>query len=142
MAFMSKRIDRKLVVPPTIYLTERAYQQLKLIIENDFTLAGKYFRVGISGKGCDGFTYSVMFTDLLTDDFLINIANQSDEIQIVLDPFAAFYLGKATIDFIQDFEQEAEGFVVTNHQQKNFQGKFFNKNNAPLPPLEDEGSVC
>ncbi len=135
MAFMTNRIDRKLVTPPTIYFTTRAYDQLKLIIENDFTLAGKYFRIGISGKGCDGFTYSVMFTDLNDDDFVVKIANQKDDFQIVLDPFAAFYLNEGSVDFIQDFNQDAEGFVITNHQQKNYQGKFFNKENANLPPL-------
>lgn len=152
MAFETRRIDRKEVIEPTILFTERAFLQLKLIIENDFTLAGKYFRIGISGKGCDGFTYSVMFTDLNADDFLVKIYNhQEDDLQVVLDPFAAFYLTEATVDFIQDFDQDAEGFVVTNHYQKNFQGKFFNKNGAKLPPLEpipskkhnfDGGHLC
>lgn len=137
MAFETRRIDRKEVIAPTIMFTERAYQQLVLILENDFTLAGKYFRIGISGKGCDGFTYSVMFTDLQDEDFLVEIFNhKEDDLQVVLDPFAAFYLTEATVDFIQDFDQDAEGFVVTNHYQKNFQGKFFNKEGAKLPPLE------
>ncbi len=135
MAFKQNHIDKKLVTPPTIYFTERAFAQLKIIIENDFTLAGKYFRVGISGKGCDGFTYSVMFTDLQVDDFLVGIQNQVTDLQITMDPFAAFYLQESTVDFIQDFDLEAEGFVVTNHEQKNFQGKFFNKDNAKLPPI-------
>lgn len=142
MAFETRRIDRKLVTPPTILFTERAFLQLKLILENDFTLAGKYFRIGVSGKGCDGFTYSVMFTDLNPDDFMVKIYNhKEDDIHVILDPFAAFYLSESTVDFIQDFEQDAEGFVVTNHQQKNFQGKFFNKAGASLPPLEEKNSA-
>ncbi len=136
MTFETQRINRNEVIIPTIMFTSRAHSQLKLILENDFTLAGKYFRLGISGKGCDGFTYSVMFTDLNAEDFVVKIYNhKEDDLEVILDPFAAFYLTEATVDFIQDFEQDAEGFVITNHHQKNFQGKFFNKDGAKLPPI-------
>ena len=93
--------------------TERALSQLKLIIDNDFTLAGKYFRIVVSGKGCEGFTYAAGFTDLNDDDFQVRIANTDDEIFVLVDPFAAFYLQVASVDFVQDFELDAEGFVIS-----------------------------
>lgn len=128
------KIDRTKIEMPLVKFTDRALQELKLILENDFTLAGKYFRLLISGKGCDGFTYSAGFTDFNQDDFLVNINNDEKE-QIVIDPFAAFYLNDVTVDFIQDPAQDLEGFIIINNQQKEFQGKFFNKDQSKLPPM-------
>lgn len=128
------KIDRTKIQIPVVKFTERALQELKLILENDFTLAGKYFRVLISGKGCDGFTYSAGFTDLNQDDFLVKISNDDKE-QIVIDPFAAFYLNDLTVDFVQDPKVDLEGFVISNNQHKEYQGKFFNKDASKLPPM-------
>lgn len=115
--------------------TERALKQLKLIIDNDFTLAGKYFRIVVSGKGCEGFTYAAGFTDLNHDDFHIRIANTDEEIYVILDPFAAFYLQEASVDFVQDFKLDAEGFVIVNHAQSEFKGKFWRSAPEKAPPL-------
>lgn len=135
MAFKENKINKNLVSLPTIMFTKRALLQLKLIIDNDFTLAGKYFRILVSGKGCDGFTYAAGFTDFQAEDFLVNIANSDLDIQIVIDPFAAFYLQEASVDFIQDFNLDSEGFVIINHGQKNFKGKFWKENPDRTPPI-------
>lgn len=134
------KIDRTKIQIPLVNFTERAIQELKLIMENDFTLAGKYFRLLISGKGCDGFTYSAGFTDFNQDDFLVQISNHQKE-QVVIDPFAAFYLNNVTVDFIQDPTKDMEGFVIVNNQHKEFQGKFFNKDSAKLPPMLNDSGV-
>ena len=120
--------------------TERALSQLKLIIDNDFTLAGKYFRIVVSGKGCEGFTYAAGFTDLFDDDFLVRIANSNEEIFVIVDPFAGFYLQEASVDFVQDFEQEAEGFVIVNHSQSEFKGKFWRAAPEKTPPLKKDAA--
>lgn len=131
------KVDRSQVIVPTVTFSDTALSQLKLIIENDFTLAGKFFRLLISGKGCDGFTYSVGFTDLKDDDFTVKINNDGEDLEIVVDPFAAFYLQETSVDFVQDFENDNEGFVVTNHGQSNFRGKFWRKNEDRVPPMKD-----
>lgn len=134
-------IDRKKVIPPNIKFSENAFRQLQLLIENDFTLAGRYFRVLISGKGCDGFTYSVGFSDMTQEDFIIKVKNQDsqqEDLEIVIDPFAAFYLQNATIDYIQDFSTESEGFVIINHNQKKYHGKFWRKQKTQTPPIVNE----
>ncbi len=138
MGFKQNKVNKDLVHSPIIMFTDRALSQLKLIIENDFTLAGKYFRIVVSGKGCEGFTYAAGFTDLNIDDFQIRIANSSDEMYIIIDPFAAFYLQEASVDFIQDFDQDAEGFVIINHSQSEFKGKFWKANPLKTPPLNPE----
>jgi iron-sulfur cluster insertion protein len=142
-------IDKSKVKIPTILFTSRAMTELKLIIENDFTLAGKYFRLVISGKGCDGFTYSAGFTDLTDEDLMIKVESleskklmtkAEDELFVLVDPFAAFYLSEVTVDFVQDLEKGHEGFVITNHHQKEFQGKFWKKNPEKTPPMKDHSS--
>jgi len=104
------------------------------MIENDFTLAGKYFRLLISGKGCEGFTYSVGFTDKKEDDVLVQITNEQD-LEVLVDPFAAFYLGETVVDYILDIENNNEGFTVTNLDQKKYFGKFWRKREDLVPPL-------
>ena len=140
MGFTQNKVNKELVHTPIVMFTERALSQLKLIIENDFTLAGKYFRVVVSGKGCEGFTYAAGFTDLNDDDFQLRIANTEDEIYVLVDPFAAFYLQVASIDFVQDFDQDAEGFVIVNHSQSEFKGKFWRAAPEKTPPVKTENT--
>ena len=135
MGFKQNKVNKELVTPPLIMFTERALLQLKLIIDNDFTLAGKYFRIVISGKGCEGFTYAAGFTDLNDDDFQIRIANTHEEIFVIVDPFAGFYFHEASVDFVQDFDQDAEGFVIVNHAQSEFKGKFWRSSPEKTPPI-------
>jgi Fe-S cluster assembly iron-binding protein IscA len=131
------KVDKNNIATPNILFTANAFLQLKTIIENDFTLAGKYFRILIAGKGCDGFTYSAGFTDLHVDDFEVKVMNISgdDDLHIIIDPFAAFYLQNATVDFVQDYTNDTEGFVIINHAQIDYQNKFFNSNPEKLPPM-------
>ena len=141
MGFKQNKVNKDLVTPPVIMFTERALNQLKLIIDNDFTLAGKYFRIVVSGKGCEGFTYAAGFTDLFDDDFQVRIANTEEEIFVLIDPFAAFYLQEASVDFIQDFEQDAEGFVIVNHAQGEFKGKFWRQAPEKTPPVHHPSAI-
>jgi iron-sulfur cluster insertion protein len=137
MSFDNK-IDKNLIKIPKIEFSDRAFLELKLIIENDFTLAGKYFRIVISGKGCDGFTYTVGFTDLNEEDIMVPILDcklQKTDQYIIVDPFAAFYLSEVKVDFIQDLKSEIEGFVVSNLNQKEFAGKFWKQNPEKTPPM-------
>ncbi|MBP9682681.1 MAG: hypothetical protein KBD76_14860 [Bacteriovorax sp.] len=138
MGFKQNKVNKELVTPPVIMFTQRALSQLKLIIDNDFTLAGKYFRIVVSGKGCEGFTYAAGFTDFNEEDFLVRIANTDEEIYVVVDPFAAFYLQEASVDFIQDFAIDAEGFVIVNHAQGEFKGKFWRADPTKAPPVKAE----
>lgn len=136
MGFKQNKVNKDLVLAPVIMFTERALSQLMLIMDNDFTLAGKYFRIVVSGKGCEGFTYAAGFTDLNDDDFQVRIANTNEEIYVIVDPFAAFYLQEASVDFVQDFDLDAEGFVIVNHAQAEFKGKFWRAAPEKAPPVK------
>ncbi len=128
-------IDRTQINLPEITLTEQAKSQLKLITDNDFTLVGKYFRILISGKGCNGFTYSAGFTDLMEEDFILEIGDDNTHLEMALDPFAAFYLQKVEIDYHQDFNSGQEGFVINNLAQKDYHGKFWRGHPDKVPPI-------
>ena len=137
-------VEKTQIPEPKVTFTPQALDQLRLIVENDFTLGGKYFRLLISGKGCDGFTYSAGFTDLDTEDLLIPVANEEGELQqsygeklmVIMDPFTAFYLQECSVDYIQDFENDTEGFSVINHQQQKYAGKFWRRDQNKIPPTK------
>ncbi len=127
---MDSTVDKKSVEKPRVFFTKEAKGQLGLIIDNDFTLAGKYFRLLISGKGCSGFDYSVGFTELHSDDFIVSV---DTNLEVILDPFTAFYLQDCTVDYSMDQESHEEGFIVTNNQQKEFSGKFWKTDDTKVP---------
>lgn len=138
MSFKTGSIDPQVITPPMVMMTNRAQKQLHLIIENDFTLSDTVFRIEVSGKDCHGFNYAAGFTPRREDDFIVKIQNDPKQLLVHLDPFAAYYLSECSIDFIQDFEQDAEGFVVINLKQELFQGKFWRASPELIPPLKSD----
>ena len=135
-------IDRSKITPPTIQLTLKAKKELALIIENDPTTPGLHFRLQITGKGCDGFTYSCGFDQQLCDDFILDLSLQphTQTLPIAIDPFTAFYLQDGIIDFVQEFAtspeiEDQEGFVIINKSEEKFRKKFWLKQNSLVPPL-------
>ncbi len=138
------KVDLTQVSTPEVNISDKALSQLRLILENDFTLKGKYLRLLISGKGCDGFSYSVGFTDWNDDDMMIKVkgsettpsemAQDDSELQIIMDPFTAFYLQKCSVDYVEDFANNNEGFVVVNENQRSFSGKFWKQDEQKVPP--------
>lgn len=130
------KIDKEKVKAPTVEFTETAISQLRLILENDHTLKDKHLRLLVATKGCDGFSYNVGFTEQNKDDFLVEVMNAPD-LKVLVDPFAAYYGEEMSVDYIQDFEENIEGFLVVNHHQKDFHGKFWRGKPELTPPLID-----
>lgn len=133
-------VDPKKVPTPKVDFTPMALSQLELLMENDFTLKGLYLRLLISGKGCDGFTYSVGFTEWHQDDIKVSItcSTKTPSIEILMDPFTAFYLQNSSVDYIQDFANNSEGFVVSNLNQSTYAGKFWRADKTKVPPLNND----
>ncbi|MFZ8934507.1 MAG: HesB/IscA family protein [Bacteriovoracaceae bacterium] len=104
-----------------VKITPTALDQLRLILTNDFTLKDKSLRISITGKECDGFVYAIGFDEQRAGDKLYKAA----DIDIIIDPFANFYLKNFIIDFQTNYEQDQEGFVVENLDQEKFHGKFW-----------------
>jgi iron-sulfur cluster insertion protein len=119
---------------PKILLTDSAARQIQVIKENDFTLEGLDFRIKIDGKGCDGFTYSTGFGLKRDDDILLEINNSSSPkpVRILIDPFSAYYVRSARLDYIIEPDTHNDGFVIINDDEENYHGKFF-KDESMVP---------
>lgn len=120
---------------PKLEISAAALAQIDLIQRHDYTLEGMSFRVKIGGKGCDGFTYQLGFSAPLRDDIVLRFATPSESrpVEVRMDPFTAYYTQAAGLDYRVDPETQDEGFVLTNHQQALFRGKFF-KDESLVPP--------
>jgi iron-sulfur cluster insertion protein len=130
------RVDKSKIKAPLVEFTEFALSQLRLILENDITLEDKWLRLVVSGKGCDGFDYSVGFTDYQEDDFQIVVQlGEGKQTFVLIDPFTAFYLQQVRINYVQDFANDEEGFVIEGLYQDEFKGKFWRANEEKTPPL-------
>jgi len=109
-----------------ITLSKMALDQLQLLMKEDYTLESLLPRLAISGKGCGGFTYALTFTGPQKEDLVLNFDSVGNgNFKILLDSFTAQYFKRGTIDFFQS--ETEEGFVITNFDENNYEGKFFNK---------------
>ena len=109
-----------------ITITDQAKEQIKLILQNDYTIEEKTLRLTIAGKECDGFTYNLGFNPKHPDDSIIDFKIDDDfSFQLVRDPLTTHYFNNGIIDFKLDAQNNSDGFIITNHDQENFKGKFF-----------------
>jgi Fe-S cluster assembly iron-binding protein IscA len=118
-----------------LIISDSAVRQIQLIQENDYTLHGLCFRIKIGGKGCDGFTYETGFSAVDPQDLIIKkeFPLIAFHLEILMDPFTAFYSQKVELDYLFEETTNEEGFVVKNSSQKDHRGKFF-KDESKLPP--------
>lgn len=131
------KIDVNKISTPIVKLSNLAKSQLQLMQKQDFSLHGLVLRIGISGKNCEGFTYSIGFSKVIEADFQV----VKDDLTIHFDPFAAFYLQMLEIDYEQDWENNREGFSVKNLKQDEFAGKFWKMNQNKTPPVIEVGET-
>ena len=108
-----------------INLSDAASRQIRLIEENDYTIADKKFRLKIGGKGCDGFTYEMGFDQMADDDHLLTFKTEYGPVEIILDPFTAFYCQEGNLDFFFNPQTDEDGFLFTNQNEEKYVGKFF-----------------
>ncbi len=94
----------------SLTLTERAASEVKRIMEEQKFEAETCLRVGVTGGGCSGFSYSLGFdkeydakADAKVDQFGVNV---------VVDRKSALYLDGTTIDFYDGVEKR--GFTFNN----------------------------
>lgn len=132
-------IDPAQVQMPQVELTEKAQWQLANMLEHDPYTQEKVLRLSIDGKGCDGFTYAIGFTAVNDKDLVQKIIIESydlspTELTIAMDPFAAYYLQDVLIDYYFDIEQDCDGLIVENREQKQYHGKFWRKDKGLTPP--------
>ena len=133
-------VDKNKIKIPKVTLSREAKRQLALFLEHDYTTKGKCLRLKITGKGCDGLTYSSFFDQERVDDFSISV-ELSPEIKttLLMDPFSAFYMQNVFLDYVfepftLDNQEPQEGFMIVNSAQEQYQGKFWKGQEELVPP--------
>jgi len=118
-----------------VLVSDSAVRQIQLMQNNDYTLEGLKFRIKIGGKGCEGFTYDTGFSEPHEDDLVVKLSYPqiNYDLEILIDPFSAFYTQSFTLDYLLDTQTHEEGFVITNAADGQHRGKFF-KDDSKLPP--------
>ncbi len=125
---------------PLIQMSDLALEQLWLIYTHDHTVTSKVFRIIIDSKGCAGFRYSAGFTTPHIDDMRYVFTHKQQNMAIAVDPFSAYYMQKIELDFIQDFENNQEGFIIKNSNENKHQGKFWTKDSSLIPKHLETGA--
>jgi iron-sulfur cluster assembly accessory protein len=108
-------------VTPKINITQRALDQIKLVLENDYTLNENTLRLTIDGKGCNGFDYAIGFDKKTEEDFIIEF----NGFDLAIDKFCSYYCQDGEIDYLLDIKNDVEGFLFSNLAEKKYRGKFF-----------------
>jgi iron-sulfur cluster assembly protein len=93
-----------------IVLTEKAANEVKRIIADQKIDPGMVLRVGVTGGGCSGFSYSLGFDKKF--DEKSDSKYEFHGVPVVVDKKSALYLDGTTIDFYEGVE--ARGFKFDN----------------------------
>jgi iron-sulfur cluster assembly accessory protein len=93
-----------------IALTEKAAHEIKRIMEDQKLESDAVLRVGVTGGGCSGFSYSLGF-DKSVDETKDSKYEQHG-IPVVVDKKSALYLDGTTVDFYEGLERR--GFTFDN----------------------------
>lgn len=93
-----------------IVLTEKAANEVKRIIADQKIDPGMVLRVGVTGGGCSGFSYSLGFDKKY--DEKSDSKYEFHGVPVVVDKKSALYLDGTTIDFYEGVE--ARGFKFDN----------------------------
>lgn len=93
-----------------IVLTERAAEEVKKIIAEQKLEEDTVLRVGVTGGGCSGFSYSLGFAT--NYDAEKDSKSNQHGVAVVVDRKSDLYLDGTTLDFHEDLEKR--GFTFNN----------------------------
>jgi iron-sulfur cluster assembly accessory protein len=91
-----------------VVLTDSAVNQIRSLLANEKSGAGKTLRIYVEGGGCSGMQYGMVFDEKRDDDF----SSEFKGVSVLVDPFSANYLRGAVIDFKD--ELTGGGFKISN----------------------------
>lgn len=94
----------------SVTLTERAATEVKKIMAEQNYPDSTMLRVGVSGGGCSGFSYSLTF-DKAQDENVDDVYDYHG-VKVVVDRKSDLYLSGTSVDFYDGLERR--GFVFNN----------------------------
>lgn len=93
-----------------VALTEKAANEVKRIMQEQNYPEGTMLRVGVTGGGCSGFSYSLTF-DQQSDEEKDDLYDFHG-VKVVVDRKSDLYLNGTSVDFYDGLEKR--GFVFNN----------------------------
>ena len=92
------------------HVTQGAIAAIKNSLEEeDLAPQDTYLRIGVTGGGCSGLSYSLSFeSEYAADDTVV----EQDGIRLVIDPKSGFYLMGLTLDYTSGLN--GKGFTFSN----------------------------
>ena len=94
----------------SVNLTERAATEVKRILDEQKLGDNALLRVGVTGGGCSGFSYSLGFDKAF--DEKTDSKYDFHGVDVVVDKKSALYLDGTTVDFFDGLEKR--GFTFDN----------------------------
>jgi iron-sulfur cluster assembly accessory protein len=94
----------------SITLTEKAAKEIKRIMDEQNAEEVAHLRIGVTGGGCSGFSYSLGF-DKAFDEAADSSSDQHG-VKVVVDKKNALYLDGTTVDFYEELDRR--GFTFDN----------------------------
>jgi iron-sulfur cluster assembly protein len=96
-------------IEPEISITEKALNEIKIIMEENKVPSDFGLRVGVKGGGCSGFTYSLGFDSVIHEgDTII----EQQGLKLFVDGKSLFYLLGTQLDFSSGLN--GKGFIFNN----------------------------
>ena len=95
----------------SIVLTENAANEVKRIMQ-DQKYEDHLLRVGVTGGGCSGFSYSLGFDKAENFDAAQDSKQEFHGVPVVVDKKSALYLDGTTVDFYEGIDKR--GFTFDN----------------------------
>ncbi len=93
-----------------VMVTEKAAKEVLKIISEQNMATGTMLRVGVSGGGCSGFSYSLTFDE--KQDEMADDVYEYHGLKVVVDRKSDLYLDGTSVDFYDGLEKR--GFVFNN----------------------------
>jgi len=93
-----------------IQLTENAAKQVKKFREDNQMTDDQFLRIGVTGGGCSGFSYSLNFDDKF--DEAADSRYEQHGVAVVVDKKSSLYLDGTTVDWYNSIEKQ--GFTFDN----------------------------
>ncbi len=106
--FASEEIIMETTLDLPVQFTDGAITEIKRLISDDPSAAGKWLRVGVKGGGCSGMTYILNFDTKAPEDMLYELEGFS----FIMDPSHEMYLFGMEVHF--EGGLNSRGFTFTN----------------------------
>lgn len=107
------RLTLEACMSEIVTVTEKAFEQIKVIFNQEGPGLDKGLRLAVVGGGCSGLQYKIEFSELKEKDNIID----REGIKIVIDPKSSIYLKGVVLDFKDGLN--GKGFVFENPNASN-----------------------